>query len=304
MKKLICLIMCVCLVLMGAPVSAQKEIAVELDGCKLDFDVSPVNIEGRVLVPVRTIFESMGATVEWDETAKKVTSNLLGTRVIMKINKDTMMVNSKRVYLDVPAKLIGGRTMVPARAVAESFGADVFWEAETDTVKIFTKEYKRRVNNMQEHSSTKLLSADENIRSEFRISHFEEYGVLLDTPDGTEFEIISSGNDYFSLLNIRSDIYRGPEHPMTEQYANSVAGGMVSIVSGELISATISTVGDEEVIKIHYTIPSGEGSVSDVLVYMGIKNGVVYTLTYKTTGNVPKRIKADMDYMIDTFRIY
>jgi len=44
--------------------------------------------------------------------------------------------NGQNITLDVPAQLIGGRTLVPTRAVAESFGAEVGWEREASTVTI------------------------------------------------------------------------------------------------------------------------------------------------------------------------
>ncbi len=120
-------------------ISLKKEIKVVLNGENIEFDQPPIIIDGRTLVPLRAIFEAMGATVDWNDKTKTVTSRLNPTTIQLKIGNNILYKNDTAVALDVPAQLINGYTMVPARAIAEAFGADVDWEGNTQTVYITTK---------------------------------------------------------------------------------------------------------------------------------------------------------------------
>lgn len=138
MKKLISLALVVLLLagLLVMPVSADDEIAVLLRGKLLEFDVPPQIINGRTLVPMRTIFEELGATVDWNGDTKTVTSVREDKTIILTIDSYTMYVNDEAVTLDVAPCLINGRTMVPARAVSESFDLKVDWDNEWRAVLI------------------------------------------------------------------------------------------------------------------------------------------------------------------------
>ncbi|MGN1116804.1 MAG: stalk domain-containing protein, partial [Candidatus Ornithomonoglobus sp.] len=113
-------------------------ISVQLNGKLIEFDQPPVMSNNRTLVPLRAIFEALGAEVYWDEATQRVTSVGEKTTVALKIGSNTLYVNSREVSMDVPAQLINGRTLVPVRAVSEAFGCSVDWDAETKTV-IITK---------------------------------------------------------------------------------------------------------------------------------------------------------------------
>ena len=113
-------------------------IKVTLDGKLLAFDVPPQIVNGRTLVPLRVIFEALGASVDWNSNTRTVTAVRDNTTVILKINSNILSKNGVPVSLDVPAQLIGGRTMVPARAIAEAFGDKVEWIGSAQTVKITT----------------------------------------------------------------------------------------------------------------------------------------------------------------------
>lgn len=94
-------------------------------GKQLYLDQLPVEENGRLLVPVRAIFESLGAEVNWDEEANQVTAVKDGTTVQLEIDNATMVVNESEVELEAPARLVGDRTLVPLRAVSEALDAQV-----------------------------------------------------------------------------------------------------------------------------------------------------------------------------------
>jgi len=111
-------------------------ITVVLDGEQVQFDQSPIMQQGRTLVPLRAIFEALGADVIWNESSQTVTATRSGVAISLEIGSNVLVRNGEIISLDVPAQLIGGRTLVPARAVAESFGAAVSWDEATQMVRI------------------------------------------------------------------------------------------------------------------------------------------------------------------------
>ncbi|MDH7578658.1 MAG: ABC transporter substrate-binding protein [Bacillota bacterium] len=121
-----------------APAAKAASIKILINGEQLDTDPAPFIEEGRVLVPLRALFEALGAAVDWDAAARTVTGSKGETTVRLVIGQKTARVNNKSVTLDVPAKITQGRTFVPLRFVGESLGAKVDWDAGNRTVIIAT----------------------------------------------------------------------------------------------------------------------------------------------------------------------
>lgn len=113
-------------------------ISVRLDGRKVYFDQLPSIVNDRTLVPLRAIFEALDAEVAWDGATRTVTATKGDTVVVLTIDSTTPTVNGETQTLDAPAMIINSRTMVPARFVAQSFGAVVDWDGATRTVIIKT----------------------------------------------------------------------------------------------------------------------------------------------------------------------
>lgn len=107
-----------------------------LDGKKIEFDVQPANIEGRLLLPVRAVFEAFGATVTWDQETKTGTGIKGDTKVELVVDSVDAKINGEIHKLDVPAKNIDSRVLAPLRFVAESFGYTVTWDQDTLTASI------------------------------------------------------------------------------------------------------------------------------------------------------------------------
>lgn len=121
---------------------AERRIKVAIDGSAMKLDVDPVIKDGRTLVPVRAIAEATGAEVSWNPDTYTVVAKKGNTLVYIPVNRTEARVNGKEVPLDAPATIIDGRTMVPARFVAEAFSATVGWDAESQTVTVKTEDPK------------------------------------------------------------------------------------------------------------------------------------------------------------------
>ncbi len=135
-KRIIAAASAAMMLMSAVGVQCADDVKVMLDGAQLTFDVPPQIISDRTFVPLRVIFEAMGAEVSWDGEARKVSAVKDDTTVEMTIDSTVMTVNAQEITLDVPPQIVDDRTLVPARAVAESFGADVAWDGETRTVTI------------------------------------------------------------------------------------------------------------------------------------------------------------------------
>lgn len=151
-KVLVSGVLCICTLFSFIVALSADEASVYIDNNKLVFDVPPTIVEGRTLVPLRAIFESLGIKVSWDSDTKTVMGKGNDKIIILQVDNKTAKVNDKDVNLDVPASIINGRTLVPVRFIAESTGYAVNWEAETRSVKI----YKQSSQTTQQ-SSPELL---------------------------------------------------------------------------------------------------------------------------------------------------
>ena len=113
-------------------------ISIYCDEEELSFDVPPIKEDDRVIVPMRKIFEVLGASVDWSEETSTVTARKDKTEINLTIGSNVMLKNGKKIELDVPAKVMHDRTLVPIRAVSEGLGARVEWDEENQAVWIWT----------------------------------------------------------------------------------------------------------------------------------------------------------------------
>ena len=128
-------------------VSADSDIKVLLNGKELSFDVPPMVVDNRTLVPFRAIFEALGYDVVWDQAEPQLIKGTKGGSIELKmeIGQTTATITNsaegteepvKTVTLDVPPMVVDNRTLVPLRAVGEMSGYKVDWLGETNTATI------------------------------------------------------------------------------------------------------------------------------------------------------------------------
>ena len=189
MKKIfkllfITLLLCVMTVCVSAQ---QNSVTVTIDGVPIDcnaYGQSATIVEGRTLVPLRAIFEALGASVEWEQSTKTVTSTHGDVTISLTIGDKKLYRNGEVIELDVAAAIMNGRTMVPVRAISESFGVSVEWDDEKREVMLLTGGYIRG-----------------NIDGEQYLSEWME--LLFALPEGYSF----SDDDYLrELMGVVADI--------------------------------------------------------------------------------------------------
>jgi hypothetical protein len=111
-----------------SPAAAQA-VTVLVDGALVPFDQPPVIVGGRVLIPLRGVFERLGALVEWQAESRTVIARRGTTMIVLQPGVSSARVNDRDVSLDVPPMITGGRTLVPLRFISEALGAAVDWDA-------------------------------------------------------------------------------------------------------------------------------------------------------------------------------
>ena len=114
----------------------NDSISVYVNGTELTFDVPPMLENDRTLVPMRAIFEALGAEVSWYPEDRTIVAVRGGTTVFMQVDDWYMSVNDEWIALDAPPRIVNDRTLIPLRAVAEAFGAQVGWDEATQTVTV------------------------------------------------------------------------------------------------------------------------------------------------------------------------
>lgn len=119
--------------------SPGQIVSVLLDGQQVEFDTFPfIDQNGRTLVPFRFIAEKLGASVSWNQLTKQVDMKNDTQSITLWAGQARAEVNGQVVTLDTRPVVVNGRTMVPLRFIAETFGLMVNWEAEKRLVSLWT----------------------------------------------------------------------------------------------------------------------------------------------------------------------
>jgi len=113
---------------MKSPANTNDVIGIRISKAFKYSDVDPIIVDDRTLVPMRVIFEGLGADVTWDQATSTATATKEGHVVTITNGSNIANVAGAEVELDVAATIIDGRFLVPIRFVAESFGARVNWD--------------------------------------------------------------------------------------------------------------------------------------------------------------------------------
>lgn len=143
-------------------------------------DIPPIIINDRSLVPVRAIFEKLGATVLWDAKNRKVSVAHNGKDVVLKINDDYALINGSKYKMEVPAKIINDRTMVPLRFVGEQLNMEVGWYADKGEITISSKK-KSELSNL---SNINYIKGKSGQSVAIDLDSFPNYKITrLSSPD-------------------------------------------------------------------------------------------------------------------------
>lgn len=129
-------------VIFRSPLDFDNPNKLKVNGRLLSAGVDPMLVNGRMLVPFRAIVEALGGEVGWDEKTSTVTVKKGATTILLQIESAAATVNGVEKKLEVPAKLVNDRTLVPVRFISEALGAEVIWDYLSNTAVVWQEESK------------------------------------------------------------------------------------------------------------------------------------------------------------------
>ena len=109
-------------------------VRIVVNGQEVTFDQPPIERSGRIFVPLRGVFERLGASVVYDNGLINASGN--GRNIQLHIGSTSATVNGQTTSLDVAPFLVGARTLVPLRFISEALGANVNYDGSSQTVTV------------------------------------------------------------------------------------------------------------------------------------------------------------------------
>lgn len=149
----------IALALIGAStvIACAQSIQVSVNGQPITFsNGQPQMIEDRVMVPLRSVFHSLGASVQYEPTTQKVTVYTTGGRIAMLIGSPQANIDGRIVDMGIAPQVFGSTALVPLRFLSQSMGADVSWDPQLNSVTITTHPGRERGQPI--HSTKKQAS--------------------------------------------------------------------------------------------------------------------------------------------------
>lgn len=176
-----------------------EEVYLYVNSKKLtDLTIPPIILNNYTLVPAREVFENLGATVDWDSENMQVQISYENRHVILQINNKIATVDGATKTMDLEAKLINSKTMIPVRFVGEAIGAEVTWENSNRSIYI----------NMEKNDNIDT-SIDQNLLNiiNFKLPDSDEvyFKINLDKEIESFEESYNSEKEY--TLSIKNSNY-------------------------------------------------------------------------------------------------
>lgn len=148
---------------------SPNDIKVVVNGKQLVLSDPPTIENGRTLVPVRAIFEALGATVTWNSENNSAIGTNEKTKIIIKVDDIYSIVNGESREIGIPARIINDRVFVPVRFISESLGAKVDWDesAKTIFIKLNEMDKSELEANNTDNSGTQNIYEQEDVFASF-----------------------------------------------------------------------------------------------------------------------------------------
>lgn len=250
--------------------NANQDISIYIDGAKLSFDSPPTILNDRTLVPLRGVFENLGATVDWNKETRQAIVKNEHIEVLLEAENQGVLFNGKIQFLDTHSTIKNDRLLVPLRFVAESLGHDVKWDNTTRSVFITTRTFDPTSLSSDLPSVNDRESLSQLIKYNY---HLNEYlvgrtmnGIIDGLPTFDVVEAVeekgmesdsSSTNDHSNTNNQEEGVDEGDIVKTNGHQIFSIQGNKVHIIDSNPTKPTILSTID---------IPVKNGSVSNLYI--------------------------------------
>ncbi|WP_244297209.1 copper amine oxidase N-terminal domain-containing protein [Brevibacillus antibioticus] len=197
-----------------APKAVQNTVKVEYNKKQIAFpDQAPIISQGRTLVPIRPIAESLGFEVKWNEKTRTVIINKGKDNIRLVVTQKIANKNGQTIKLDVPAQIVNQRTVVPVRFIAEALSYKVEWDPKTQTV-LIADNVNSNPNGQQEKPKDPAKPAKDENKPDTQVTLFDKasiegkkvsvfayYQVTGKVEAGSEVVVILGDNTYEVTVN-------------------------------------------------------------------------------------------------------
>lgn len=248
-----------------------------VNGKAVSGEMPPIIFSDRSVVPAREVFQMLGADVLWNERSETVTISYLNTVIKLVINSKTAKINSKEVEMEIPAKLINGKTMIPARFVAENLGMEVGFDTKTDTIIINNKPESTKEPEAEKNGEVAVLyekyeTNAENLSMSIRLKtdkKAETNAFVLTEPSRIVVDVLSG-----SFASLPSEIEVGKGNVNKIRFGNQKDSARIVVDISENLGYNVKC--EENYVIIEIKMSSVEEKKTDIL----------STATYRKQGTI------------------
>ena len=264
----------------GMVFAANRDINLVIDNEKIDIKL--ISKKGRTLLPMRKVFEMLGAEVEWNDAKKEVTGRKDNVEVKLTIGSKIAKVNDETFELDLPAQIINSLTYVPVRFVGEALGSDVDWDHDTRTVLIDSD--KEILKDLIPKAPVKEDKLSEKAVYNSMVELYDEYPNWTKWDNSNKYSwkggLWGAGYGCVGFAFMLSDAAFGdlPARKITN--LNNLRVGDIVRINGDTHSIIILEINGDEVI-------TAEGNIAGMILW-----GMTYSL---------EEIKEYADYAITRY---
>jgi len=172
MKKIFCIILITALFAILFPLSStfaqSSEIKILLDNQPLETVVPSVIENDRLFVSARNVVEALGGRITWFPALKLMTININGHTTRLVIDDPSLEIDEKVISLEMPARILENRVMIPLEVIKIIAEVDIKWENQTKILSINTiRPYLLEVRSYSHPDKTRAV-IDLSEKTEFR----------------------------------------------------------------------------------------------------------------------------------------
>ncbi len=160
----------------------QDKFSLKINSDVMFSDMTILIVDNRTLVPARDVFEKLGAEVIWDGVNRIVHINADKVEITLKINDTKAIVNGKERHMDVPARIVNDKTMIPLRFVGEQMNMIVGWHSDEKLITL--------TSCKMTGISSSFVSSTEKVEISFLLDGCNTYNTfILKEPDRVVVDI-------------------------------------------------------------------------------------------------------------------
>ncbi len=243
MKKFLSTLLVLSLVLssVSAYGASNDEIKIKLDGKLISLAQKPVIHNSRTLIPLRGLFEKLGATVDWNKASKQAIIKTEDAEVLVTVDELFSLVNGRISGFDTASTLIDNHVYVPVRFVSEALGHEVKWDANTKTVIINTKPYEKATTLPKikdEEEFLGLLNLNKNLNDYIFGSKFGKIMLYGNEMDGAIPLRAEAKMDESADSAKEEAATNSPSHSDTNSQVEGVGEGDMTVTNGKYIATS------------------------------------------------------------------